>query len=181
MSLPEKREPIITFWLLPSRPEGDYLRRLIRDLATRYDAPVFEPHVTLCSTPAANIHSPEEIIRAATNCRPLTLHINGIEHSEQFTKTLFIDLALSPELLALVDALKAKLPESNDDALKPHVSLIYKDLDQQRRLEVAESIQLPFAEIAFDTVCAIRIPSPVKSKADVEAWTEAAPPQMLKL
>ena len=41
------RQTVIAYWLIPSEPALSFFQRIINDLACRYDAPVFEPHVTI--------------------------------------------------------------------------------------------------------------------------------------
>ena len=41
------RQTVIAYWLIPSEPGHSFFQRIINDLAGRYDAPVFEPHVTI--------------------------------------------------------------------------------------------------------------------------------------
>ena len=43
------RQTVIAYWLIPSEPAHSFFQRIINDLARRYDAPVFEPHVTIMS------------------------------------------------------------------------------------------------------------------------------------
>lgn len=35
-------------WIIPEKPAFDELERVIKDLAVRYEAPTFSPHLTLC-------------------------------------------------------------------------------------------------------------------------------------
>jgi len=41
------RQTVIAYWLIPSEPAHSFFQRIINDLARRYDAPAFEPHVTI--------------------------------------------------------------------------------------------------------------------------------------
>src|SRR5437660_1675571 len=43
----EGHSSVIAYWLIPAEPAHRFFQRLIEDLARRYDAPLFEPHVTI--------------------------------------------------------------------------------------------------------------------------------------
>ena len=54
--------------------------------------------------------------------------------------------------------------------LKPHLSLLYNKLEAAARRELAASIIVPFSEVTFDRIKAVRCVSPTQSRADVESW-----------
>ena len=58
--------------------------------------------------------------------------------------------------------------------LKPHLSLLYKNLLVAIRNELAASINVPLSEVTFDAIKAVRCVSPTESGADVEAWRVVA-------
>ena len=172
--------PTLTFWALPARAFGDYLRRLIRDLAARYDAPVFEPHVTLFGAPAVNFASAQTVMEELAGSAPFSLRIRGIDHSDKFTKTVFVDLAATDSIGLMHEKIRVRSGGA-EHTLKPHISLIYKTMTAAERGELARSIQLPFDQIEFDSVCAMRVPAKISSRSDVESWREAAEPRLLLL
>ena len=54
--------------------------------------------------------------------------------------------------------------------LNPHLSLIYKEMTREARIEIATSVRVPFTEVLFDSAKVIVCPTPIRSRADVEAW-----------
>lgn len=54
--------------------------------------------------------------------------------------------------------------------VEPHLSLLYKKMSAATRHELAASIRIPFSEIRFDALQAIRCVSPTQTASDVEAW-----------
>src|SRR2546423_5494757 len=168
------REQIIAYWLCPAEPARGHLSSLIRDLARRFDAPVFEPHVTVYVTDAAN-EKPEVVLEQVMKSRgQYALSIRGLDFSEKFTKTLFVQFAPDPTLAELSGDLRRASVSSNDYELNPHVSLIYKEMDEETRRRLAASITLPFTEVTFDNVKAVISPGEIKSCEDVEAWRVVA-------
>ena len=144
-------------WLLPAEPARKFFRLVIARLAAEYDAPIFQPHLTLGpGSPAM----PERVFR-----EPIRLHGCGVYFATQFTKTLFVRFAPTPELKELRKSLG--MPAR---AFDPHLSLLYKNLPMEQKTRLAASITLPFPAVTFDTVQVVHCPSPTATRADVESW-----------
>ena len=62
---PQDKNTEVAFWLVPAREEAGSLGQLIQAFATRYAALLFEPHVTIFSTDAALLGSPETVLKTA--------------------------------------------------------------------------------------------------------------------
>ena len=168
------REQIVTYWLCPAEPGRGELVELIRDLAARFDAPVFEPHVTIYVTKADD-ENPEKVLETVVKGRRLyRLGVRGLDYSDKFTKTMFVQLAPNAELSRLSDELRRASATQSDYELNPHVSLIYKTMDEETKRHLAASITLPFTEVTFDTVKAVMSPAKIQSREDVEAWRVVA-------
>ena len=164
------RQTVIAYWLIPSEPACSFFQRIINDLARRYDAPVFEPHVTI-HVGADQADPAEKALGAAANeCKFVRLAPLGIDHSDEFIKTLFVQFAMSAELWKINDIVREAANDSTKYELNPHLSLLYKNLAVASRRELAASIRLPFSEILFDSLQAVRCVSPAEKGADVEAW-----------
>jgi 2'-5' RNA ligase len=169
-----EKEQILTFWLLPAEPARTFFSTLIAELAARFDAPIFEPHVTLYVTSAENEEAADVLARGAANAEPYRLCISGIDYSDEFTKTVFVQFQPDPGLTELSARLRAASASKRDYQLNPHLSLIYKTMSEQSRAELARSLTLPFAEVVFDSVKAVISPAEIKSREDVEAWRVVA-------
>lgn len=164
------RQTVIAYWLIPSEPAHSLFQRIINDLARRGDAPVFEPHVTIhvgadCADAAKNA-----LGHAAGECKLIGLTPLGIDQSDEFIKTLFVQFAMSTELRKINDIIREAANDSSQYELKPHLSLLYKKMEAAARRELAASINVPFSEVIFDAIKAVRCVSPTRSRADVEAW-----------
>jgi 2'-5' RNA ligase len=165
---------ILTYWLIPAEPELSWFRSLIQDLTRRFDAPAFEPHVTLYVTERGNENPARVLWEAFCNIQAPRLFIAAIKYSNEFTKTLFVELR--PE--QLLDELSRKLRASSDSQheyqLNPHLSLIYKTMSREMKMELANSLRPPFDEVRFDSAKAVISTAKIESRADVEAWRVVA-------
>lgn len=172
--------PILAYWLLPAEPFASYLTIWIRTLAERFDAAIFAPHVTLYAGPEIVGDSPERILRETTRkYSRIVLRHEGIRHSDQFTKTVYVKFEETDDIIKLSKQLRQRHSCSSGYEFQPHLSLIYASLKAVQREEVIASCVLPFSEIAFDQVTAIVAPGKTESRADVEAWKSACGPHPL--
>lgn len=156
------------YWLLPAKPERDLFCEVVRILRKEFRAPNFEPHLTLFST-AKDRQSPKKVLKQIS-IRPIRLTTRGVGFSSEFTKTLFVRLKSGPVLRKLVAdfsrAAKSRAKAPNN----PHVSLLYKKLPGSMKKQLAAVMKLPFRSVVFDSIAAVRCPSPSRTKADVDAW-----------
>ena len=161
---------ILTYWLIPAEPARSYFRSLICDLAFRFDAPVFEPHVTLYVT-RAGAENPAGVLRSAlTNHKPLRLGVAGLDCSDKFTKTLYVQFQPDAELRKLSEKLRAASASQREYDLNPHLSLIYKTMALEAKRQIINSLHLAFAVVDFDLVKAVTSPAKIESREDVESW-----------
>src|ERR1044071_3840446 len=98
---PERSDAILTYWLTPAEPARRYFTTVISELAARFDAPAFAPHVTVYATKAEDENA-AELLECVVGHRPqYRLSISGIDYSATFTKTVFIQFRSEPELTSL--------------------------------------------------------------------------------
>jgi len=166
----ETGERIVTYWLCPAEPERGQFAKVISELARRFNAPVFEPHVTIYVTSAAQEKPAAILEKTLKGRRPYRLGIRGLDFSDKFTKTLFVQFAPDVALADLSEDLRRASATRNDYELNPHLSLIYKEMDHETKRRLATSITLPFNEVFFASVKAVISPAEIKTREDVEAW-----------
>ncbi|HEY0369451.1 MAG TPA: 2'-5' RNA ligase family protein [Chthoniobacterales bacterium] len=162
---------MIAFWLTPAAGAREFFEGVINQLGERYDAPRFEPHLTLCGGNLPAERAPE-ILRNLSIREEIELEVQGVEFSDKYTKTLFLQFASTPQLEALSNELKKAV--GSDYELNPHLSLIYKEMPREQKAEAARAISLPFSTVQFETVKAIETPTPITSAADIAVWRTLA-------
>jgi 2'-5' RNA ligase len=163
-------QTVIAYWLIPAEPAHSFFQRIINDLVRRYDAPVFEPHVTIHVGADRADAAKNALGDAARECKLIGLTPLGIDQSDEFIKTLFVRFPVSAELRKINGVIRQAANDSSHYQLNPHLSLLYKNLAAANRRELPTSISVPLAEVTFDAIKAVRCVSPTKSGADVEAW-----------
>ena len=148
--------------------------RQFRRAPAPYDAPLFEPHVTVHVGANRADAGESALSEAARSCKPIKLKALEIGHSSEFIKTLFVQFALNAELRQLNEMIRDAAQDSSHYELKPHLSLLYKKMPAVARRQLAGSIKVPFSEVTFDALRAVRCVSPTRTRADVEAWRVVA-------
>ena len=170
----ETREQIITYWLCPAEPARSGFAELIENLAAQFNAPVFEPHVTLYVTRAENEEPAEVLAKVLPGRQPYRLSALGLVCSDKFTQTLFVRFASDAELTRLSQDLRGASASQSDYELNPHLSLLYKTMDSETKRQLAQSITLPFVDATFEIVKAVLSPAQIASREDVESWRVVA-------
>ncbi len=159
----------IAFWLMPAAREQRFFATLIRNLALRFDAPIFEPHLTLHDGKLQASVAADALQKIPTQ-RSYQLQIKEIDFSEAFTRTLFVRFSPSDSLIELRDAIGETLRLPAADNFDPHLSLIYKDLPLSEKEDLARATKIPWRVVSFDALAVIAHPPEINSRADVQAW-----------
>src|SRR5207248_179793 len=58
---------------------------------------------------------------------------------------------------------------------EPHLSLLYAKLPPETKQRLADKIRLPFREVCFTSICAMRCARPTTTASEVERWKLLAP------
>jgi putative hydrolase of the HAD superfamily len=158
---------LLSIWLVPAEPERAALAQRIGELARRYDAPRFAPHITLFAGSTARADWREALAQAVQGSVALRTRVVEIGHSDQLFKTVYLQMASSAALLALQRNVRAALHDADEYAFDPHLSLIYKLLPEAARVELASELDAP-STILCDALSVV-IPSSA-GWADVAGW-----------
>jgi 2'-5' RNA ligase len=168
------RRIVIAYWLLPTEPARSYFQSVINDLAERYNAPEFEPHVTVHVGMDFTNSVDDALSKAVRGRKGIVLQALEISSSSEFIRTLFVQFALNRQLQQLNRSIRTAEQIPSDYQLNPHLSLLYKRMSNRDRRLLTHSMEMPFPEVVFDSLKAVQCISPTQSRADVEAWRVVA-------
>jgi 2'-5' RNA ligase len=168
------RRIVIAYWLIPTEPARSYFQNIVNDLAKRYTAPKFEPHVTVHVGTDCTETVDEVLSKAGRSSKKIALQVLNVSSSSEFIKTLFVHFTRSTQLQQLNQSIRIAAQDSSDYQLCPHLSLLYKQMSIQDRRLLTHSIEVPFSEVTFDSLKAVRCVSPTRSRGDVEGWRVVA-------
>ena len=164
----------LAFWLMPAADAKTFFTSMIDELARRLEAPAFEPHVTLQGAGVEQKRAIELLQNVATSSAAVQLQIAGIEFSDKYTKTLYVQFRPSAEASAISGQIADGVGSRGGYEFDPHLSLLYKTLAQTEKEELAREIKIPFEQVIFDTVKLVSVPTSIKGPADVHAWRTLA-------
>jgi hypothetical protein len=162
------KRTVIVYWLIPARDERELFRDIIRILYKEFGASNFEPHLTLFAADENQQFSGK--ILSQMRFAPLRLRLRDVGFSSQFRKTLFVRFARNTRLDKMIVDL-ARATKSRPKPMRdPHLSFLYNNIGLATKKELAAAIKLPFREVLFDSIAAVRCPSPTRTATDVRAW-----------
>jgi hypothetical protein len=160
-----------SIWLKPQPSDYVDMARLIAGLSEKYGTAKFEPHLTLYSGAGNDRYSLRRAVaEQLAGLEPITLKIDGVRASEEFFKTLFIEFKDSSLLNDLNRKIKAALKQDSGSWLKPHLSLMYLDLEIDLKWEIARTINIRNTQIVFDEIMLISPGNKALGWRDIENW-----------
>ncbi|MDJ0837973.1 MAG: hypothetical protein QNK37_15775 [Acidobacteriota bacterium] len=164
---------VFAVWLVPNKYHGELLRRVIAELARNHDTEAFTPHVTLFT----GRESSDEVLRSrlaklagSTGLRELKIPITGYKHSKDFFKTFFLEIDKLEALEDMAKRARAMADIPSTYKFKPHLSLIYKDLELRRRKKLENEVEDPPTEICCDRLFLVRPGNAEIGWRDIAAW-----------
>jgi len=166
------KKTAIVYWLIPAKSKRELFSEIIRILARQLDAARFEPHLTILA--ARQDREPPGKILRQINVSPIRLKVRDISCSSKFAKTLFVRFKPNDALEKLVVDLARVTKSPAKAARDPHVSLLYRKLPTTTKKDLASTIKLPFREVVFDSIQAVRCALPTRTRREVEAWRVVA-------
>lgn len=157
-------------WLTPGEPLRSLLRSTIRQLASQFDAVEFEPHMTVFCGASTDIEARVVARQIAARFSPVELIAEGLDHSESYTKTLFLQFRNSALLRQIFEIAARQYSRPSNYILNPHLSLIYKKLDEASRRSLCNALDVPMGNYEFDRVRVIETELPIQDDGPVRRW-----------
>ena len=160
----------ISFWLIPEETQKTHFQKLINKYAKIYDAPSFEPHMTIYKEALTEKDAIKAIRDVAQTSQRLEMKIGGVDYSNKIFKTLYLFFKNSKSAQVISQNLKTASSGTSNFRLAPHLSLLYKKMNEKEQKKLAKDLSLPFASVIFSEIVAVRTEVGIKIKKDVEDW-----------
>ena len=158
-----------SIWLVPQKKDGEYLTDVIKNLAKKFDSPVFGPHISVYD---ATIEK-EQLIKILKDCtlgmRPFNLQVDKLNYTDHIFKTVFAEIEEDEILNNLYERLKNALKNFGEYEMKPHISLIYKKMPSQEKVEIIKSLNIK-TEFTFGSLAAVFPDNETMDWYDVPSW-----------
>ncbi len=158
-------------WLMPQVEDYVLTAAIIAELSEKNATVKFEPHVTVYSGSCDKRDFLKQVLTdTLAGVGPILLEIDGVRASEEFLKTVYIEFRENSVLSDLSRKIKYCLQQDSGYILRPHLSLMYKDLEIEKNWKIARGIKIKKSEMVFDEV---KLASPGNSALgwrDVAKW-----------
>jgi hypothetical protein len=147
-----------SIWLMPTQDDEVLLQRMVAELAVRFDAPCFRPHLTLV----------EDMARSAGELAPLTeaiaagvcafdATVREIGVSALYYRSFYALFEPTGPLLELKSRAIAQIAPDRLDTFMPHISLLYgvSESAEKRTAQAMVRERLVGRQIRFDRICVV--------------------------
>lgn len=159
----------VSVWLITNDEDKIYLSQIIRDLAEKYNAPLFHPHLTAFGGADANV---DEVIQVAKDAvfgiKPFKITVDKLNYTEYYFQTVKIEFKNNDLLNVINQRLAEKLTKYGDYTFRPHISLIYKKMSEEGKKEVISSLNIKNEFTISGIVVMIGDDAPTRE--GVESW-----------
>jgi len=144
-------------WIVPAGEVLDRIERIVHKIHPRGGGPRFKPHLTLLSGSETTQADAElKLKHLAARLRPFEIRLDRIEWRDEYFRCLYLAAELTPELAAAQRAGYETFEMNPPPPFEPHVSLLYGNLDERLKKELAEeagsSVDLRFAATGVQLV-----------------------------
>jgi hypothetical protein len=159
---------IYSLWLMPAAAAMRDFVAVNRDLARRFNAPRFDPHLTLIGGSAMNLAGMKAWLpEIARGIAPFSAPVADVVTGPEYFRSFYALFAAEGSILELKRRSMAMLDEGVGDFM-PHVSLLYGPVEAKAKetARVALANQFNGRAIGFDSL-AISLSGP---GVEVEDW-----------
>jgi 2'-5' RNA ligase len=129
-----------TLWLVPTGNAYDKFSNLIKSLAKKYDAPIFEPHVTLLGDIEI---SEEEAVKKTeqlvANQKSFPLNLGSVDYQDFHFRTLFVRAEPTKFLQNLHKRAK-QIFQMDIPPYMPHLSILYGTYPEELKKGIISEI-----------------------------------------
>jgi 2'-5' RNA ligase len=142
-------------WLVPTPgPVRDHLLGTINRLAAGYDAPRFQPHITLTATVDAAANSAGRTLRSmVAGAPPVDVRFTAVGHEPVYFRSLYLLPEPSAQLMSLHQAAQRTWTADPGWPFMPHLSLLYSDIPEEQKHPIIDTINILLPLIVrFDAI-----------------------------
>ncbi len=130
-------------WLLPKEDDSKYLSHIIEKLSKKYKAPQFQPHITVYGVIDTSLSIIEKAVKdSVVGLTEFKVKKKSLHYSDNIWKSLYINLDYNTQLDKINNLLTAKLSQYGNYDFEPHISLIYKKMDNDEKLKIIGELDI---------------------------------------
>lgn len=147
-----------SIWLMPRMEHEQAFAAIVRDLANRFDSPVFQPHLTLVEDMPRSCEELKPLLERLTEyVASFTAPVETVEESSLYYRSFYARFPVTEPLRTLKERAVDLFQVGSLDSFMPHVSLAYGVLESSEKTEAVAALRRDFQGMAvtFDKVCIV--------------------------
>ncbi|MBT4327079.1 MAG: hydrolase [Candidatus Nitrosopelagicus sp.] len=130
-------------WFVLEKNDTEYFTNIINKLSTKYNAHPFKPHITAYGLVDVNLEELDKIVaKSIQGEKQFVIEKSNVSYSEVFWKTLFVEFQPNTQLERINKKLTESLEYFNKYEFIPHVSLIYKKMNESEQKKLVNTIEI---------------------------------------
>lgn len=130
-------------WLTFSKNDRDFLKSVIDKISEKYNAPKFEPHITIYGLLNSKMSLIDSVIKEVSqNSNSFLVKKSEILQSDVLWKTVYIELEMNQQLRIIHNSLKKYFEKILKYEFSPHISLIYKILPIEEKIKIINELNI---------------------------------------
>ena len=130
-------------WLVFEKNDTFYFSNIIKELSTQYNSQVFEPHITAYGLIDVDLDELDKIVADSIQGeKQFVVEKSKVLYSDDFWKTLFVEFKPNIQFERISKKLTKSLELFSKYEFKPHVSLIYKKMNQDEQKKLSSSMNI---------------------------------------
>ena len=132
---------MFVIWFLFDKSDQEYISQIMKELSNQFSCPAFIPHITAHGLIDSKFDEIDKIIsNSIKGIKSFFIKKNKVSFSDDFWKTLFIDISPNKNLTEINQKLKDKIPLVQKYDFLPHISLMYKNISKNEKQKLATSL-----------------------------------------
>jgi 2'-5' RNA ligase len=159
-----------SIWLMPSGMDEDRFSRIVRDLAKRFDSPVFQPHLTLVEDmPRGCEELKPTLEKLADGMTSFEASVEAVEESSLYYRSFYARFPVIAPLRMLKEKAVRLFGVGSIETFMPHISLAYGVPESPEKIAAILELQrgLQGVNVSFDRVCIVSS----SQQTPIEEWT----------
>jgi len=134
---------VFAVWYLFDKDDENYLCEIIGNLAKKYNSSSFIPHITAYGLLDIDLKIlDKEIFKTIQGVNSFSVDVTTINFSDNFWKSFFIEILPNKHFTKINNSLTKKLSQFSKYSFSPHISLLYKHLEQSQKQFLTKSIDI---------------------------------------
>jgi len=151
-------------WFVFDKENNKYLSDIIKHLSIKYHSSNFIPHITAYGLVDVELDVMDKIVaNSMKNEKSFIVEKTNISYSDDFWKTLFIEIYPNDQLTIISKRLTKSLMSFGKYELKPHVSLVYKEMNLNEKKKLVKTLNIKNS-FKISGMCIVQF------SEDIEKW-----------